>query len=372
MNSINTNTNTFEKHPIITILFVNILFLFVWICIDLVYSNFISSFTHTYEVFKSVKPIGHVNVENKTFRWVSRYSGEYDAEVKFNNLGFRNNEDYNEQIIEGKKVVFALGDSTTASLENSYENSYPKVLNNLLGDKYIVFNTGVRGFDTNQVIINYKTRLEKLKPDLLIYMICENDLNGNIDPELYPSIIRYYGKGIINDDGSYKFIEPVSGFEKLKIEMKIGMAKNLQLTFKYIFMPLASFIKRVNKHSSREKNYFDTRELNKLEELLLRLNKIALEDNIPLYITWFPYLKYADESNTQIPMHYKKIQKFVDQNLSNAYFISTYEPLIEYYKNNPSNETTSFLFPYNLHATDFGSVKLGTLIAEELQKRINK
>lgn len=204
---IKKNSNSFEQHPVLTVIFINIFFIFVWLSIDLIYSNFISSFTHTYEVFKSVKPIGHTNVENKRFRWISR-NGEFDEEVKLNNLGFRNNEDFNEETIKDKKVIFAIGDSTTAAFENSYEASYPKVLNNILGKDTIVFNTGVRGFDTNQVIINYQTKLRKLKPDALIYMICENDLKGNIDAELYPKIMRYYGKGIIRDDGSFRFLEP--------------------------------------------------------------------------------------------------------------------------------------------------------------------
>ncbi len=367
MNLTKEKKNRFEKHPVISIIFVYLFFLFVWILVDVVYSNIFSSFTHTYEVFKSEKPIGHVNVSNKTFRWVSRHSGEYDTQVHLNNFGFRNKEDFNEQTIRNKQLIFALGDSTTAGFENSYKSSYPKVLNSILGNEYIVFNTGVRGFDTNQVIINYTSKLQKLKPDALVYMICENDLEGNINPELYPSIKNYYGKGVVEDDGRYRFIEPVSGVERFKIQMKVVLAKNLQLSYRYIFTPLISLMKKT---SYTKEEIYDSKQIDKLKELLGRLDVLAQEQNMPLYITWFPYLKYANEENTKIPKYYQDVKKFVVENLTHSSFISTYEPLIKYYSRYPSDENTRFLFPYNLHATDFGSEKLANIIGKVLKIKL--
>ncbi len=372
LNLTNKPQSSFEKHPVVTIVFINLFFIFVWICIDLIYSNFISNFTHTYEVFQSKKPIGHLNVENKTFRWISRHSGEYDAEVRLNNLGFRSDKEFDKNTTKGKKVVFALGDSTTAAFENSYEKSYATILNNILGKEYLVFNTGVRGFDTNQIIINYTTRLEKLHPDALIYMICENDLEGNIDHDLYPSVKGYFGKGIVNKDGSYSFLEPVSGIAREEIELKTWMAKNFQLSFKYIFMPLTTLMKTLKRDSSKKKEVFDANEQKKLEALLTQLSEDAKRSNTPLYITWFPYLQRGAEADTQIPLYYKQTRDFVENNLSDVSFISTYEPLIKYYKQHPSiDEKTRFLYPYNLHATDFGSEKLGTIVGKQLKQLID-
>ncbi len=339
--------------------------------IDLIYSNFVSSFTHTYEVFKSVKPVGHTNVENKTFRWQSRHKGEYDAEVTLNNLGFRNSEDFNEQSIKDKKVIFAIGDSTTAAFENSYEASYPKALNDILGKETIVFNTGVRGFDTNQVIINYQTQLRKLKPNAVIYMICENDLEGNVNTELYPKIMRYYGKGLVNtEDGSFTFIEPVKGTQRREIAVQTFVAKNFQLSFEKIYMPLIALLRKKPTTPAIKKDNFDPEKLKKLEELLVILNDLTKEDNIPLFITWFPYLIQGDEENTIIPQYYKKTRTFVDENLKNSLFISTYEPLLKYYQQYPSTKATEFLLPYNKHATDFGSIELSKLIGDVVKTKL--
>ena len=345
----------------------NFFFIGIWLSVDLIYSNFISSFTHTYEVLKSVKPIGHTNVENKTFRWISR-KGKYDTEVKLNNLGFRNNEDFSGETIKDKRVVFAIGDSTTAAFENSYEASYPKALNNILGNDTIVFNTGVRGFDTNQVIINYQTKLRKLKPDAVIYMICENDIEGNVNTELYPKIMRYYGKGIVNtEDATFTFLEPLEGKERKEIDIKIFLAKNFQLSYENIYMPVISLMNNFRAVSSSKKKEFDSEKLKKLEDLLRILNDTTKEDSIPLYITWFPYLINSDEENTKIPEYYNKIKTFVAKNLENSFFIPTYEPLLKYYQEYPSTPETQFLFPHNKHATDFGSIKLSHIIGKSLK-----
>lgn len=364
----NDKNNLFEKHPALTIVFINLFFIVVWLSIDLIYSNFVSSFTHTYDVFKSVKPIGHTNVHNKTFRWQSRPADEFDAEVRLNNLGFRNNEDFNDQTIKGKHLIFALGDSTTAAFENRYEASYPKVLNDILGKNTIVFNAGVRGYDTHQVIINYQTRLRQLKPDAVIYMICENDLEGNVNPELYPKIKGYYGKGVVNtQDGSFTFLEPEHGLERTKIEFQVFLAKNFQLSFNNICMPLLSLLTQ-STAPTHSKEEFDPLKLEKLQKLLTVLNHLTNEDHIPLYITWFPYLAKGDEGNTTIPRYYKETKIFVAENLKNSVFIPTYEPLIHYYKEHPSTEETRFLLPDDPHATDFGSIKLGKIVGDELKR----
>lgn len=368
----NNKPSFFEQRPVLTSIMLNLFFLFIWLGIDLFYSNLLSSFTHTYAVFKSVKPIGHMNVQDKTFRWQSRYKDEFDAEVRLNNLGFRNNQDFDANSTEGKKVIFALGDSTTAAFENSHENSYPYVLNRILGEKNLVFNAGVRGFDTNQVIIQYQTQLQKLQPDALIYMICENDLEGNVNAELYPQILHYYGKGLVDTaDGSFKFIEPVTGLQRALISLSGFMAQNFQLSFENIYMPLSSLLKGHVK-STEAASVFDETQQKRLEELLLVLNEMSLREHIPLYITWFPYLSKAAEQNTSVPLHYEKTKRFVARQMKDTVFIPTYEPLIQYYTAYPSTPQTQFLLPHDPHASEFGSVMLGRLIGEGMKKELQK
>lgn len=370
----NHEPSLFEKRPVLTGLMLNFFILLVWLGIDLVYSNLLSSFTHTYAVFKSIEPIGHTNVQNKTFRWQSRKKDEFDAEVRLNNLGFRNNEDFDANSTRGKKVIFALGDSTTAAFENSYENSYPYVLNQTLGEENLVVNAGVRGFDTNQVIIQYQTQLQKLQPDALIYMICENDLEGNLNAELYPQILRYYGKGIVDTaDGSFSFIEPATGVQRAVISFSGFMAQNFQLSFENIYMPLSALLKWSETSEETEAtSVFDEAQQKKLEELLLVLNEMSLREHIPLYITWFPYLSKAAEQNTSVPLHYEKTKRFVAAEMKNAVFIPTYEPLMQYYSVYPSTPQTQFLLPHDPHASEFGSVILGRLIGEEMKKELQK
>jgi lysophospholipase L1-like esterase len=311
-------------------------------------------------------------VQNKTFRWQSRNSGEFDTEVRLNNLGFRNDKDFDANNTEGKKLILALGDSTTAAFENSYENSYPNVLNQILGEQSLVLNAGVRGFDTNQVIIQYQTQLQKLQPDALVYMICENDLEGNINAELYPQLLRYYGKGLVDTaDGSFDFIEPVTGVQKAIISVSGFMAQNFQISFEKIYMPLNALFKKHEK-STQAASLFDEAQQKRLEELLLVLNAMSLQAHIPLYITWFPYLAKGKEQNSSIPLHYEKTKRFVAAAMKDAVFIPTYEPLMQYYSLQPSTAQTQFLLPHDPHASEFGSLMLGRLIGEEMKKELQK
>ena len=102
------------------------------------------------------------------------------------------------------------------------------------------------------------------------------------------------------------------------------------------------------------------------------LNNLTYEDQIPLFITWFPELTRGDEANTKIHKYYKKTRAFVTGNLKNSFFIPTYEPLLKYYKENPATKETEFKLPYDGHASDFGSIKLSNIIGHSLKQELSE
>src|SRR3989344_3134093 len=71
--------------------------------------------------------------------------GEYDIFVKINNLGLRDT-NYNPKLNSNIKKILILGDSMTFGYGVEQEESYPEILETLLGKDYTVINSGVGGY----------------------------------------------------------------------------------------------------------------------------------------------------------------------------------------------------------------------------------
>ncbi len=113
------------------------------------------------------------------------YSGYYTGvPLQINNLGFRDNRDYEVEKRPSTVRIAVLGDSVTFGHGSLYESTYPYLLEQKLTNwrpaiDWQVWNLGVPGYNTSHILA-YLGEMEPLfKPDLVIIGFYENDLYGN-------------------------------------------------------------------------------------------------------------------------------------------------------------------------------------------------
>ncbi len=103
--------------------------------------------------------------------WKQRYW------TPINSLGYRDRE-WSAEDIAGKLKIMVVGDSLAAGLGiNNYQDRFSNKLNELLGDKAVVFNVASSGWHTRreiEAIVNYPHR-----PDILILTYFINDIEGS-------------------------------------------------------------------------------------------------------------------------------------------------------------------------------------------------
>jgi lysophospholipase L1-like esterase len=106
--------------------------------------------------------------------------------VLCNSSGFRG-----DPITEAKQPgtfrIFTLGGSTTLGVANTYEESYPYILQKLLRERYPdarieVQNAGAPWYSTAHMLVNYELRVRPYSPDLVIAFEAINDLYRSFSP----------------------------------------------------------------------------------------------------------------------------------------------------------------------------------------------
>ena len=310
--------------------------------------------------------IGHVNKTNFSSNYL--FKDGATNRVHFNNLGFRTESTYTEEEIAelGRIKIFAVGDSTTVAFEVEGQQTYPSVLQEQLGQDYLVINAGTRGYDTQQVVIQYMTKLSKLKPDVLIYMICQNDFDQNIDNYLYKDLVSYYGKGYIDtgDKKLLKFIEPNWDlFQRIKVLLE----GNLRLTYSTLHFIKHTFMEFF--YSLEDDN--ESSKINKMEELLSVLDKISGRFGTRVYVAFFPeeelFSTAQIEFSAKPAFHrYKEIKNYIQKDLANTTLIPTYDFFLA---QDPKHLRKSpFHFEKDKHANVAGNHIIGSYIAEFLTR----
>lgn len=104
------------------------------------------------------------------------------------------NERFNYPIAKSKDGfrIITLGDSFTFGMYNNTEDNWTELLENKLNDlnckkysKFEVINLGVHGYDIDYSVERYRIRGKKYDPDLLIWMLVDNQrINEIIQPIL--------------------------------------------------------------------------------------------------------------------------------------------------------------------------------------------
>ena len=87
---------------------------------------------------------------------------------------------------DNKIVIAAVGGSTTYDIGLPSGSTWPEMLQNDLGNKYLVLNFGVPGYSTSEHVIQTAFYLEDtgLKPTCAIYFVGANDIRNSHIPHL--------------------------------------------------------------------------------------------------------------------------------------------------------------------------------------------
>lgn len=119
---------------------------------------------------------------------------------------------------QGTLRIFTLGGSTTLGVKNSFEESYPRLLEARLRAHYPsmrieVENAGVDWYTTAHSLVNYVLRVRRFNPDLVIAMHAINDLSRSFAPP-------WFADGPFKADYSHylgpqiAFLGPQTGFQE--------------------------------------------------------------------------------------------------------------------------------------------------------------
>lgn len=92
-----------------------------------------------------------------------------------NNCGFTGTRLTHIEKEPGIKRIICVGGSTTESSYKTANNTYPELLQRILGEKYEVINAGVPGYTTAEILIYLELKLLDFKPDIVVIYTGAND-----------------------------------------------------------------------------------------------------------------------------------------------------------------------------------------------------
>ncbi len=145
------------------------------------------------EIFQSHPYLAVSNRKNieKTFQ---------GFQVKHNADGYRS-PGYTEKDLEEKTVIVTIGGSTTYGVGVSNDQTWPYILDELLGDDSIVINMAVPGYSTIENIISASLYLDKYQPDVVILHTGLNDMRTSNVHELHSDYSNFHYPHLIGSMG---------------------------------------------------------------------------------------------------------------------------------------------------------------------------
>lgn len=115
-------------------------------------------------------------------------AGPDRAAVRINSLGLRGAEIRPKA---GPRVA-VFGDSFVFGTGVDEEHTFTAHLERLLrrtAEEYDVVNLGVNGFSTDQELLLFQEMVDRLRPDVVVLVMCDNDFDGNLHDFVFR---RYY------------------------------------------------------------------------------------------------------------------------------------------------------------------------------------
>ncbi len=176
--------------------------------------------------------LGWVNIPDAS-GWESCY-GECQIRVTINSQGLRDREiPYENE--SGATRVLMLGDSTTAAMQVTLEDTFVKQLESKLNENtgdWEVINAGVNAYGTDNELLFYQLEGEKYDPDIVfLNMYLANDVYNN-----HPTLeLRYGGQSAkpyftLNDNGELELQNfPVEDTATFWTKVGTFLKKNFQL-----------------------------------------------------------------------------------------------------------------------------------------------
>jgi len=113
---------------------------------------------------------------------------DYSINLFTNSNGFRC--DKNRKNTISKQKILVVGDSYSFGTGVEYEESYPEILQSKLHtfgvfESNNVLNTGIPAWGTSQELLMTKYLQKRISPEIIIWQICENDFDNNIQYGLH-------------------------------------------------------------------------------------------------------------------------------------------------------------------------------------------
>lgn len=226
----------------------------------------------------------------------------FNGYIKLDENGIRVNDNTFDN--EGESIL-VVGDSVTAGFEVDNNETYSAILEKLLfenGCEYRIYNTGVRGYGTDQALWNLERLLSIIKPKYVIYMFTSNDF---LDNRTIKQSNREFGKPvfILNDNKLSPINRPSKKFETYYYAFVRYGNNGFEISEGYINETLGSIMEFIKNNFAL---YFPLKvvykqlqispmaaienkaahpDLEILELILKRMKK----DDIELFLTSFPY-----------------------------------------------------------------------------------
>lgn len=247
-----------------------------------------------------------------------------------------------------KHIIF-IGDSGTAGFEVNDSETFVSQIN-LNQCKYRGINFGVRGYNTHNILGNYKRIKQKIDHDIVIYIIFPNDLTENIKISSHlNNVIKKFGN-VFNE---IYYPPQLSNFESIYYNVRVFIADNFYLTTKLLHLLEKKIVFFPNKNkdeiSIEKKVEISEEEKTTMRNLIYKLSKETNSIGKVLYVAGFPCLEFKECKTIELENYLKKISS--ETNLFRV--ISLSNDLYEQFNSGVLNPLT-MRFSTDLHLSKFG------------------
>ena len=220
-----------------------------------------------------------------------------EAKQQHNSMGYRDY-DYSKEKPKGVFRIYVLGDSFTYGQGIKMTETYPKVLERLLNNKYSskhfeVINSSFLGFDTEKEFERLKNQGLRLSPDMIITGFCLNDPSPDSGMTQWHEEDKKEKIKILFNNKKLLNISDLYWFLKIRIDWLLG---------KRIFM--RAFLKLYDKDSKDWKNF---------EKSFNGICELSMKNKIPLLVVIFPYFHQLNENYPFYKAH-SMVKELCDKN----------------------------------------------------------